>query len=132
MNNKIKILFFNIIWYIFSYKHSLYADEAWVLWDFHDSAINQKSNWSIDAIRKWDIHLDNIPDMIKNAIDFFINIAWTVAIIFIIIWGYKILLGSLESDKSKWKETIIMALTWFILASLAWFIVKIIIDNLSN
>jgi type IV secretory pathway VirB2 component (pilin) len=59
------------------------------------------------------------------------EIAGTVAIIFIIIWAYKILFGSLEQDKTKWKDTIIMALSGFAIASLAWFIIKFIIDNFS-
>jgi type IV secretory pathway VirB2 component (pilin) len=59
------------------------------------------------------------------------EIAGTIAIIFIIIWAYKILFGSLEQDKTKWKDTIIMALSWFAIASLAWFIIKLIIDNFS-
>ena len=82
-------------------------------------------------IRNWDIHVDDIPNIIKEAIDFFMSLAWTVAIVFIIIWWYKILFWSLEQDKTKWKDTIFMAIWGFILAALSWFIIKLIIDNLS-
>ena len=112
-------LLYIITWYLLSVKYS-FAD-WWLLWDSVSEA----------DIRKWDIHLDDIPEMIKDSIDFFIQIAWTVAIIFIIVWAYKILLGSLEQDKTKWKDTIIMALGWFAIASLAWFIIKLVIDNLA-
>jgi len=98
----------------------------WILWNFKwDGAKTEK------ALRTWDINLEDIPIIIRNAIDFFITIAWTIAIIFVIIWAYKILFWSLEQDKTKWKDTIIMAIGWFALASLAWFIVKLIIDGLS-
>lgn len=119
--NKIKNVLYILIGYIFSINLSFAAWNTGLLWDSVTSA----------EIRDWDIHLDDIPNMIKGAIDFFIQIAWSVAIIFIIIWAYKILFGSLEQDKTKWKDTIIMALGWFAIASLAWFIIKLIIDNLA-
>lgn len=115
-----KNLLFYIMWIIFSLKFT-YAD-WWVLWDFKE--------WETEsAIRKWEIHIDDIPNIIKWAIDFLMWIAWTIAIIFVIVWAYKILFGSLENDKTKWKDTIIMAIIWFSIASLAWFIIKLVIDN---
>lgn len=114
-------IFYTIMWLILSY-HATFADWG-ILWDF-------KWEKTEETIRTWNIHLEDIPVMIKWAINFFMWIAWTIAIIFIIIWAYKILFGSLEQDKTKWKDTIIMALVWFAIASLAWFIIKLIIDNL--
>lgn len=116
-------IFYTFIWYLFSLQLT-FAD-GWVLWNFRWDETEK-------ALRNWYIRLEDIPNMIQSAINFFMWIAWTVAIIFIIIWAYKILFGSLESDKSKWKETIIMALSWFAIASLAWFIIKLIIDNLGK
>lgn len=115
-----KNIFFFIMWVIISFQQTL-ANDAWLLWD----------SLSNDQLRKWNIHLDDIPLIIKWAIDFWISIAWTISIIFIIIWAYQILFWSIEQDKSKWKNTIVMAIWWFIIASLAWFIIKLIIDNLS-
>lgn len=113
-------LIYTIFWYILTQQNT-FAD-AWIFW-----------GWGLDKddIRRWDIHTDDIPWIIQWAIDFFINIAWSVAVIFIIIWAYQILFGSLEQDTTKWKNTIIMALMWFTIAALAWFIIKLIIDNLS-
>lgn len=84
-----------------------------------------------DKIRNGDIHIDDIPLVIKSAINFFLGIAGTVAVVFVIIWAYKILFGSLQQDKSKWRDTIVAALGWFALATLSWLIVRFIIDNLS-
>ncbi len=81
-------------------------------------------------IKNWDIHLDDIPGVLQSAINFFMGIAGTVAVIFVIIWAYKILFGSLQQDKTKGRDTIIMALGGFAIAALAWFIVKLILSNL--
>lgn len=129
MKKKVKQIIYIIIWY-FSIFSSSFAD-WWILWDFAKSRSWSGNNDTQKALREWDIHLEDIPVMIRSAIDFLMTIAWTIAIIFIIVWAYKILFGSLEQDKTKWKDTIIMALLWFALASSAWFIVKLILDNLS-
>jgi len=115
-----KNIFLIIMWFILS-THASFAD-WWILWD----------KVSEDQLRRWEVHIDDIPNIIKWAIDFLMSIAWTIAIIFVIIWAYKILFGSLEQDKTKWKDTIIMAVFWFAIASLAWFIIRLIIDNLSS
>ncbi len=126
-------IFYTFIWYMLSLQFTFanWVKDWGFLWDF----IGKRGTWTWasntqEALRTWDIHVSDIPNIIRWAIDFFITIAWTVAIIFIIIWAYKILLGSLEQDKTKWKDTIIMAIWWFAIASLAWFIIKVIIDNL--
>ena len=82
-------------------------------------------------LRKWEVWLDDIPVAIKSAIDFFLSIAGTISVIFIIIGAYKILFGSLQQDKTKWRDTIIMALWGFALAALAWVIIQTIIANLA-
>jgi len=114
-----KKLFYTLLWYIISIKMT-FAD-WWILWD----SLSEKE------LRSWDIHTEDIPDIIKWAIDFMMSIAWTVAIIFIIIWAYYVLFWSFDGDKSKGKNTIIMALTWFVIAALAWVIIKLLVDNLS-
>ncbi len=120
-----KKLLYTLIWSYYSLKLA-YADwsDGWIFWDFAWEESQEK-------LKTWDIELSDIPNMIREAIDFFMWIAWTIAIIFIIIWAYQILFGSFEQDKTKWKNTIIMAIFWFAIASLAWFIIKFIIDNLS-
>jgi len=117
-----------VIFILISYITTLSLTFAdwWPLWNFRWSWAETQT-----AIRTWDIHTSDIPVIIKGAIDFFMSLAWTIAIIFIIVWAYKILFWSLEQDKTKWKDTIFMALWWFAIAALSWFIIKLIIDNLS-
>jgi hypothetical protein len=99
---------------------SAFADEAEnILWI--DNA----------KLRKGDVHVEDIPKAIRSAIDFFMWIAGTVAVIFIIIGAYKILFWSIQQDKSKGRDTIIMALSWFALAALSWMIIKTIVANLT-
>ena len=101
-----------------------YAEDLWIFWANSSCATQNQ-------FREWDIHIETIPCLIQGAINFFLSIAWTIAVIFVIIWAYKILFGSLSQDKTKWKDTIIMALTGFALATLSWFIIKILLDNFS-
>ncbi len=84
---------------------------------------------SADDLRNWNVSLDTIPGMIVGATNFLMGFAGTIAVIFVIIWAYQLLFGSLQQDKTKWRNTILMALGGFAIASLAWFIVKLIIDN---
>lgn len=99
-----------------------HAADLWIFWS--ESTCRSEAEF-----RTWDIHLENIPCLIQWAINFFLGIAWTIAVIFVIVWAYKILFGSLSQDKTKWKDTIIMALTGFAIATLSWFIIKILLDN---
>ncbi len=120
-----KNTFYTIIWIIFFTKSKIALADQWgILWEFSWDETNEK-------LRSWNITTEDIPKMLTNMIDFGINIAWTIAIIFIIIWAYKLLFGAIEQDKSKWKNTIIMAIWGFVIASLAWFIIRLILDNFS-
>lgn len=83
-------------------------------------------------VRNGYIYLDNIPCIINNAIDFFMGIAWTISLIFIIIWAYQMLFWSLWKDNAKWKTTITYAITWFVLAASSWLIIKFVIDNFGS
>jgi hypothetical protein len=116
-----KILFF-IVWIITIFNTAFAAGDAWI---FEWSGIDETK------LKTWDIHLDDIPGMIKSVIDWLLGISWTVAVICVIYWAYLILFGSLEWEKSKWKWAIFAALMGFALATLAWFIISFIISNLS-
>lgn len=120
-----KKILYTLLWYIFSFKIICNADDsAW--WIFGNST----GSLTKEEVRSWDIHFEDIPNILRWIIDLLLWFAWTVAIIFIIIWAYKILFWSITQDKSKWKDTIIMALTWFAISSLAWFIISFLISNL--
>ena len=94
-----------------------------------DAGIFEWSWVSAEDLRNGNVSLDTIPGMIVGATNFLMGIAGTIAVIFVIIWAYQLLFGSLQQDKTKWRNTILMALGGFAIASLAWFIVKLIIDN---
>lgn len=98
----------------------------------HQSFAADNYLWiSNGRLRNGSVNIDDIPKAIRAAIDFFMGIAGTIAVIFVIIGAYKILFGSLQQDKTKGRDTIIMALGGFALAALSWMIVKIIINNLA-
>jgi len=127
---KINLLILSI--YIsLSMKSVQAADDAGILWwvgiwgDPADGCVT----W-LD-LRTGNIHLDDIPCMLKWMIDIFMGFAATIAVIFIIIWAYQILYGSVEGNKTKGKETIMMALGGFALAAFSWVIVKFILNNFS-
>jgi len=117
-----KKILFSFIAY-FSFLDSFAADpDAGILWE-----------WGLDVnqIRKGEIHAEDIPWIIQGAINFFMGIAGTVALVFIIIGAYQILFWAISDNKQKGKDTIIMALSWFALAALSWFIIRLILDNFS-
>jgi hypothetical protein len=116
---------FLILFYIANIQWVLAANEndLGFLWNGEKCWVTQSK------MKEWDIHLWDIPCFIQWAINFFLGIAGTIAVIFVIIWAYKILFGSLSQDKTKGKDTIIMALTGFAIASLSWFIIKLLLDN---
>lgn len=115
--NLIKTIFFTAFYFL----HNLitFADAGILGW------VNE------NQLRSGEIHTDDIPNIIKFAIDFIMWFAWTIAVIFIIIGSYQILFWSVSGDKSKWQATIKLALGGFALAACAWIIIKIVIDNFS-
>jgi len=117
-----KKLYFIFFWLLFLFQNKVFASDAWILWDW--------INWvSAEQLREGKIHIDDIPKILIYATDFLMWIRATIAIIFIIIGAYQLLLWPLDWNKTKWKETILLALWWLVLASLAWVILKAILDN---
>ncbi|MCT4617363.1 MAG: hypothetical protein N4A38_04095 [Candidatus Gracilibacteria bacterium] len=82
-----------------------------------------------DKLRNGEIHLNDIPHILKYAIDFLLGFAGTVSVLFIIIGAYQILFGSISQEKTKGRDTIIMALAGFALASLSRFLLNYILSN---
>ena len=109
-------------------------------WVIHMASANNKNDlwllgngekcWvSQETMRNGDITLNHIPCMIKSSVDFLLWLAGTISVIFVIIGAYKILFWGLSQDIQKWRNTIFMALGGFALASLSWFIIKVLLDN---
>ncbi len=102
-----------------------FANDLWILWS--NSCWVERTD-----LRKGSVELSNIPCLIQSATNFLLWVAGTISVIFIIIWAYQILFGSLTQNTTKWKDTIISALIGFALASLSWFIIKLVIDNFTT
>lgn len=117
MLNKYKFLIIALISMIYTRVN---ATDAWIL------------EWTtVEKLRRWDIHVDDLPKIISGAIDYLMWFVATIALIFVIVWAYKIAFWSVSGDKSAWKRTIWLAILGFILASLSWVILKLIVDNFS-
>ncbi len=114
-----KILFLLILFFL--KLNYTFASDSWIFWPCLDEK----------KIKNWDFNIDHIPCVINYAINFFMWIAWTIAVIFIIIWAYQIMYWSFSWDKAKWKKTITLAISWFVLAAFSWLIIKFILDNFS-
>jgi len=119
-----KKIFFTLFW-IFVNWYTYAWDWAKNTWILGWAAKTQQD------IREWNIHISDFPNMIRFIIDFFLAFAATISLIFIIIWAYQIAFGSLSDNKTKWKETIQMAIWWLILSALSWVIIKFIFENIA-
>lgn len=117
---------------LFHAKAIFAVDDAWILGGGSIGNDDQETCITGAKLRSGDVHLEDFPCMINGMINIFMGFSATIAVIFIIIWAYQILFGSLEIwSKTKWKETIIMALGWFALAAFSWLIIRFILDNFS-
>lgn len=110
---------FLIITLFIAFLNKTFAD-WWITW------------MSESKLRNWDFTYNDIPDIIVNATEIFLWIAWTISVIFIIIWAYKYLFGSLEWNTDKWKDTLVMAIIWFVISVSAYLIIKFVLDNFSK
>ena len=124
-----KYLFFLIA--ILSQLQTTFADQWVLIWIWDGKNYKGDNATGTERIRTGDINMWDIPLVIRWAIDYLMWFAATVAVIFIIIWAYQILFWSIEQNRTKWRDTIIMALGGFAIAALSWFIIKLILDNFS-
>ena len=120
MKNTWKIFFYVMLFSLFLNKTFAAWWDGWVTW------------LTAQKLRNWNFTYEDIPGIFVNATDFFIGIAWTIAVIVIIIWAYKYLISWITGDSSKWKDTIIAALIGFWLAACSYLIIKFLIDNFAS
>lgn len=114
-----KNFFYSLLAFFLINNKALAVWDGWFLWV------------SETKIKNWDFTLSDIPNIISNATWFFMWLAWTVAVLVIIVWAYKYLFWSLQGKPDIWRETIAAAVFGFILAASAYIIIKFIIDNFS-
>lgn len=77
---------------------------------------------------KGDMKMSCIPNYIKYLIDIIVGIAGTIAVIFIMVGGFKYIISGISEDKEAGKETIKHALIGLVITGLAWIIVTGIIS----
>lgn len=78
-------------------------------------------------IRTGDIHLRNIPCFIKFFTQTLISIAGSLAVVFIMIGGYRWTVGS-DQNKDVAKKTITYAVIGLIVTLLAWVMVDLVLQ----
>ena len=81
-----------------------------------------------DMIRSGDIHLRNIPCFIKFFTQTLVGVAGSIAVVFIMIGGYRYVASSEEDAKSGGKKTIIYALIGLAVSLMAWIIIDLVLQ----
>jgi len=78
-------------------------------------------------IQTGNIHLRNIPCFIKYITETIIGIAGSLAVIFVMIGGYRYVIGK-DEDKDAAKKTITYALIGLAISLLAWVIIDLVLQ----
>lgn len=84
------------------------------------------------AIKTGKIRLSMIPFFITRLVEFLIGLAGLVAVLFIVIGGYKFVTGGITEDKEAGKKTVLHAIVGLILALSAYIIVNFIQNQLTR
>ncbi len=83
-----------------------------------------------NKLRNGNVSFDDIPAIIQTATSILLGLTGTISMLMVILGGFKYALGSVEGDKTKGKEAVIYGIAGFAVSALAWFIVKLVLDNL--
>ena len=121
--------FYIIFSIILSWIHTVHWVNNGLLDGVQDGIDSAESMSALEKIRTGNLHTEDIPNIINGLINIFIWVAGTVSVVFVIVGAYQLLFGSLSQDHTKWRTTIVMALTGFGISVLAWFIVQFLFDN---
>lgn len=84
------------------------------------------------GIKTGRITLSMIPYFITYFANFLLGLAGLISVLFIVIGGYRYVIGGLTEDKEKGKQTIMHALMGFGLSLLAWAIVNIVMGAVTG
>ena len=93
---------------------------------------DQRSDILGCAIKTGRISLAMIPYFITYIINFLLGLVGIISVLFIVIGGYRYVLGGLTEEKEKGKNTIMHALMGMAVALLAWTIVNVIINAVTG
>jgi len=97
-----------------------------------DQIIDARKNLLGCAIKTGRMNLALVPYFITYIIDFALGLVGLISVLFIVIGGYRYVVGGLGEDKEKGKKTISSALMGMGLALLAWSIVNIILKAITG
>jgi hypothetical protein len=86
----------------------------------------EAQNSLAEKFRTGEFELYDLGTYVQYLIEFLIYLAGGIAVLFIVIGGYKYMVGSISDDKEAGKKTIAYALGGFAIAVLAWTIVNFI------
>lgn len=78
------------------------------------------------AIKFGKVRLFMVPFFVTYLIQFLLQIAGLIAVLFVVIGGYQYIVGGLIEEKEKGKNTLKHALIGFVVALLAWIIVNFV------
>lgn len=78
------------------------------------------------AVKTGRLHLYMMPFFITYLSEFLLEIAGLIAILFVVLGGYRYVVGGLTEDKDSGKKTVTNALIGLIVAFSAWIVVNFI------
>ncbi|MBP9718770.1 hypothetical protein KBD59_05770 [Candidatus Gracilibacteria bacterium] len=78
------------------------------------------------AIKTGRIHLYMMPYFIMNLVEFLLQIAGLIAVLFVVFGGYKYAVGGIGEDKESGKKTIMYALMGLVVALSSWIVVNLV------
>jgi len=84
------------------------------------------------AIQTGRITFSMIPFFISYVINFLLGLTGIICVLFIVIGGYRYVIGGLTDEKEKGKQTIMHALMGMGVALLAWTIVTVLINAVTG
>ena len=93
---------------------------------------DQRMNLLGCAVNTGRITLAMIPYFITYFSNFLLGMAGLIAVLFVVLGGYRYVIGGLTEDKEKGKQTIMHALMGFGLSLLAWAIVNVVIGAVTG
>lgn len=80
-----------------------------------------------DMIRSGNIHLRNLPCFIKYFTQMLVGLAGSIAVLFVMIGGYRYVISS-DEKKDEAKKTITYALIGLAVSLLAWIIIDLVLQ----
>ncbi len=84
-----------------------------------------------DMIRTGNIRLSSIPCFIKYITQTLVGIAGTLAVLFVMIGGYKYIIGR-DEDKDAAKKTITYALIGLAVSLMAWILIDVVLRAITE